>query len=100
MAEVTIREMGVVTLAEALELTALIAFKDPSRHGRAAARWLLRLLWDDRDVTIEDAALATAALQALGGRHHEHALAAPSGHGRIGGIDAAQMGLWTIADLP
>jgi hypothetical protein len=39
VAEVTAQEMGKITLAAALELTALIAFKAPRRHGRAAARW-------------------------------------------------------------
>jgi hypothetical protein len=33
-----------VTLSEALDLTALIAFKDPRRHGRAGARWITRFL--------------------------------------------------------
>jgi hypothetical protein len=41
-----------------------------------AARWLLRYLEAVEDATIDDAAFATACLQALGGRHHEHALAA------------------------
>jgi hypothetical protein len=36
--------MGKVSLAEALELTALIAFKDTRRHGRAGARWPRRYL--------------------------------------------------------
>jgi hypothetical protein len=36
------RELGRISLAEALELLALIAKKDPRRHPRAAARWLQR----------------------------------------------------------
>ena len=35
-----VRELGRITLAEALELTALIAHKDPSRHSRYAVRCL------------------------------------------------------------
>jgi hypothetical protein len=40
LAEVTAREIGRVTIAEALELTALVARKQPERYGRFAARWL------------------------------------------------------------
>jgi hypothetical protein len=40
MAENTLREIGRVTLVEALQLTALIAVKDPRRHARVSARWL------------------------------------------------------------
>jgi hypothetical protein len=40
LAEVTAREIGRVTIAEALELTALGARKQPDRYGRFAARWL------------------------------------------------------------
>ena len=43
LAEVTAREIGRVTIAEALELTALVARKQPHRYGRFAARWLC--LW-------------------------------------------------------
>jgi hypothetical protein len=39
---VTAREIGRVTIAEALELTALVARKQPERFGRFAARWLSR----------------------------------------------------------
>ena len=38
VAEATAREIGQVSLVEALELTALIAEKEPSRHGRFAVR--------------------------------------------------------------
>ena len=40
LAEVTAGEIGRVTIAEALELTALVARKQPHRYGRFAARWL------------------------------------------------------------
>ena len=42
LAEVTAREIGRVTIAEALELTALVARKQPDRYGRFAARWRWR----------------------------------------------------------
>jgi NAD(P)H-dependent FMN reductase len=69
------REMGRVSLGEALELTALIALKDPRRRSRAAARWLGRLLEEHPRATIEELALAAAALAALGGPGHDDAAA-------------------------
>src|SRR5207244_9782366 len=44
LAEGMARELGQVTLAEALELVALVAQKDPPRHSRYAVRWLRRPL--------------------------------------------------------
>jgi hypothetical protein len=41
-AEATAKELLRLGLADALELTLLIARKDPRRHPRVAARWLLR----------------------------------------------------------
>ena len=75
MAETVARELGRLDLVDALELTALIAQKDTTRHSRAAARWLRRWLEQNVDATIHDAALVTASLLALGGRHHGEALA-------------------------
>jgi hypothetical protein len=46
VAEATAKEIGRISLAEALELTLLIAREDPRRHPRVAAplkpRWSLR----------------------------------------------------------
>jgi len=56
-----------LSLSDALDLTMLVARKDPQRHGRMAARWLLRLLEEDPDVTIQEAALAASSLAALPG---------------------------------
>jgi hypothetical protein len=56
-------------------LTVLVARKDPRRHPRVAARWLLRLLEEQPDVTIEEAALAAACLVALTGGAYEEARA-------------------------
>jgi hypothetical protein len=44
VAEVTAREIGRITLAEALELTILIARRDPRRHQRVAVHWLQRYI--------------------------------------------------------
>jgi hypothetical protein len=46
-AEATAKELPRLGLADALELTLLIARKDPRRHPRVAARWLLRYLEED-----------------------------------------------------
>jgi hypothetical protein len=74
VAEATLRtEIPRPTLVDLLDLTALIAFKQPDRHARVAARWLLRYLQAVDDATIYDAAFITACLQSLGGRHHAHA---------------------------
>jgi hypothetical protein len=68
------RELPQLSLLDALELTMLIARKDPSRHPRVAARWLQRLLKEHPDVTIEEAALAASCLVALpGGSYREAA---------------------------
>jgi hypothetical protein len=75
IAEMTVREIGRISLDESLALTALIALKDPRRRSRVAARWLLRLLEEHKSATIEEAALAASALAALGGPSHEDAYA-------------------------
>jgi ribosomal protein S7 len=66
VAETTAREMGTMSLMEALELTSLIALKDSRRRSRVAARWLLRFLEEHNRATIEEAMLAGAALTAPG----------------------------------
>jgi hypothetical protein len=93
VAETTLRALGRPSLAELLELTALIALKDPRRHGRVATRWLQRYLELRGDATVDEAILAAAALQQLGGHSHGTALAAlrdmadsASGRGRSHGI--------------
>jgi hypothetical protein len=66
--------VGRTSLAEALELTMLIARKDPRRHPRVAARWLLRYLEESGDVTVEEAAIVVTSLAALTGRGGETAV--------------------------
>jgi hypothetical protein len=61
------RELPQLSLADALELTMLIARKDPRRHPRAAARWLQRYLEEHPEATIEEAALVASCLAALPG---------------------------------
>jgi hypothetical protein len=76
VAEMTARELGRVSLAEALELTALIALKDPRRHGRAGARWIRRYLDENKSAGLDDVVFVAGCLSALGGREHEAALTA------------------------
>jgi hypothetical protein len=90
--QMTARELGRITLAESLALTALVVQKDPGRRSRYAVRWLRRLLEEDQNLTIEDASLAASALAALGGRAHDEAMSTLSawpnervGSGPLGG---------------
>jgi hypothetical protein len=62
--EATAREVGQISLFEALDLTVLIAREEPHRHPRVAARWLLRYLEVDPKATIGEAALAASSLVA------------------------------------
>jgi hypothetical protein len=74
VAEATAKEIGRLSLDEALELTLLIARKDPRRHPRVAARWLRRYLDEPLDVTIDEAAMVPTSLAALTGRGGETAV--------------------------
>ena len=65
LAKVTAREIGRVTIAEALELTALVAPKQPHRYGRFAARWLCLYLEEHEKATLDDVALLVSNLQSL-----------------------------------
>jgi hypothetical protein len=77
VAETVLRaEIPRPTLVDLLELTALIAQRDPGRRGRVTTRWLQRWLDGGVDRTIDEVAFAVAALQALGSGNHAHALAA------------------------
>jgi hypothetical protein len=75
VAETVLRaEIPRPTLADLLELTALIAQTDPGRRGRVTTRWLQRYLEAGVDRTIDEAAFVVAALQALGTANHRGAL--------------------------
>lgn len=73
MAVAAARDLPQLNLADALELTILVARKDPRRHPRIAARWLLRYLEEDPHATIDEAVLAASSLAALTGVAHEEA---------------------------
>jgi hypothetical protein len=74
IAEMTARELGRLTLADALDLLVLVVEKDPERRDRFALRWLSRLIAEDPRLTLDEVRLAAAALAALGGRSHEQAM--------------------------
>jgi hypothetical protein len=76
MAVAAAKDLPQLGLADALELTILVARKDPRRLPRVAARWLLRYLEEDPHATIDEAALAASSLAALTGVGHEEAAAA------------------------
>jgi hypothetical protein len=66
-AEATAKELPRLGLADALELTILIARKEPRRNPRVAARWLLRYLEEDDEATIDEVAFVACCLAALTG---------------------------------
>lgn len=74
LADATARELGRLTLVDALDLTALIALEDPRRHRRAAGRWLQRYMTETAAPTLDEAALVVAHLARLGGPSHAEAL--------------------------
>ena len=67
-AEMALREMDYISLANALTLTLLLAEEAPQRFPRAAVRWHARFVEDAKGITLEDSQLALSALAALPGR--------------------------------
>lgn len=67
-AEIAAKEMGCVSLRDALGLLALYAAEDSPKYGKAATRWLGRLALESDDLSLEDLQLAGGALQALSRR--------------------------------
>ena len=63
-AEMAAREMGGLSLADALSLCELLANTDPSRYERAALRWLQRFI-DERSPPLTEVSLAASALAEL-----------------------------------
>jgi hypothetical protein len=63
-AEMAAREMGGLSLADALTLCELLATADPRRYERAALRWLQRFI-DERLPPLAEVALAASALAEL-----------------------------------
>jgi len=73
VAEITARELGRLDLADALELTALIALRSRERGGRASMRWL-RWWLGSREPALDETTMVVGCLAALGGPAHAAAL--------------------------
>jgi hypothetical protein len=58
-------ELGFVGLAEALELTLLLADKEPKKYGRAAAKWHVRFLQEVPNVELRESQAVLALLGAI-----------------------------------
>jgi hypothetical protein len=65
------REMGGLSLADALALCELLAATDPERYERAALRWLQRFI-DERLPPLAEVALGASALAEM--RHGRRAV--------------------------
>ena len=71
-AELAARELGGLTLADALRLTILYADAEPEKFSRAAARWHARLV-ADAGLDLLEAQLALSALLLLAGSERNRA---------------------------
>jgi hypothetical protein len=58
-------ELRFVGLAEALELTLLLADEEDARYGRAALRWHARFVGETRNVDIRESVAVLALLTAI-----------------------------------
>ena len=74
-AEATAREMGAVTLGEALDLVCLVAEVEPARLDGYARRWLARLA-QERPLRLAELDLAVTGLRALPSARAANALRA------------------------
>jgi hypothetical protein len=66
-AETAARELGALSLDDALALTLLIAREQPARLGRAAVRWHGRFELETPGIGLSESQLALAALASLTG---------------------------------
>lgn len=73
-AEMAARELGQLSLEDALGLCVLYLQCDSGRHDRAAVRWLERLIAERRP-SLEDVGLAVGALTELSNRNGNGAAA-------------------------
>jgi hypothetical protein len=70
-AELAARELGHLSLADALSLAVLIADAEPQRWPRAAARWHARFVLEAKGIGLDESALAFTAVAALRGTHRQ-----------------------------
>jgi hypothetical protein len=64
------KEMGQLSLIDALTLVACYARTGSPKFDKAAVRWLARLA-EEKDVSLAEIRLAANALEALRTKHHE-----------------------------
>jgi len=67
------RELGRLSLMDALSLVTCYARTSSPKFEPAAVRWLARFALEGRDVGLADVQLAVAALGCLRSRRHERA---------------------------
>ncbi len=65
------RELGHLSLADALSLALLIAEAEPQCWPRAAARWHARFVLEAKGIGLDESALAFTAVAALRGKHRQ-----------------------------
>ena len=58
-------ELGFIGLAEALELTLLLAEGEPEKYERAAVRWHVRFLQETKNVDLRESLAVLALLAAI-----------------------------------
>jgi hypothetical protein len=66
-AEIAAREIGELSLSDALAFCLLLAEVDPPRFDRAIARWHARFVLEAPGITADEAALALFAAKGLAG---------------------------------
>jgi hypothetical protein len=69
-AEMAAREMGQLSLIDALALLACYARAGSPKFEKAAVRWLVRIS-EERDASLRDVRLAAECLEALRTKHHD-----------------------------
>jgi hypothetical protein len=94
-AEMALRELDYISLANALALTLLICEEAPQRYERAAVRWHVRFVEEAKGIGLKDSQLALASLAALFGPGDEAAAATLAQLARtygVAGIEAVLRG--------
>jgi len=66
-AEIAAREIGELSLSDALAFCLLLADADLSRFDRGIARWVARFILEAPGITADEAALALSAAKGLAG---------------------------------
>jgi len=83
------RQLGCLSLADALALTLLIAEQAPERFPRAGARWHARFVLEADGLGVSESQLALAAVAALPDADAAALLAELERRYRVANVDAA-----------